>query len=84
MFHRQIPNYLPHAILTAIFCCMPLGLIGLYYSFQVNRRLRNEDFEGAWAASRRARMWCTVSFVIGFLCLFIYALGQAFTLMGGK
>ncbi|GEM_PF-6295458 len=83
MFHRDIPNYLPQAILTAVFCCLPLGLIGLYNSFLVNQRLRNEDIEGAWEASRRARMWCMFSFVIGVLCLFIYALSRGFTLMGG-
>jgi hypothetical protein len=84
MYHRQIPNYLPHAILTTILCCLPLGLIGLFFSFRVNWCLAKEDIEGAHAASRRAKLWCTISFIVGALILFIYVLGKVFTIMGEK
>jgi hypothetical protein len=55
----------------------PGGLVAVFYSVQVNRRLHRGQWEGAWRASRSARMWCFVS-VAGFAvaCTVLAATGN--------
>jgi len=57
------PNYLVWAILTTIFCCLPLGVVSIVFSTQVNSKWAMGDVAGAEAASANAKkfaMWAAI------------------------
>ena len=56
-----MPNYLVQAILTTIFCCLPLGIVSIVYAAQVNGKVAAGDRAGALQSSRNARMWAWIS-----------------------
>lgn len=59
------PNYLVWAILATIFCCLPLGVVSIVYAAQVNSKWHAGDTEGAWLASKNARLWAWITFGAG-------------------
>ena len=62
---QNIPNYLVQSILVTIFCCLPSGIAAIVFSSQVNSKLAVGDFEGASESSRKAKLWCWISFGAG-------------------
>ena len=73
-----IPNYLVQAILVTIFCFPPLGIPAIIYAAQVNSKVIQGDIDGAFEFSRKAMMWCWISFgafiVIGLIYLLAFVL----------
>ena len=63
--YRHVEDYLVRSILVTIFCCLPLGVVGIVYAAQVNGYLRNGDTGNAMAASENARFWSSLSFWLG-------------------
>ena len=61
----NVPNYLVHSILATLCCCLPLGVVALVYSSQVNTKLAAGDVAGAEASSRSARTWVIVAVIAG-------------------
>jgi hypothetical protein len=43
------------AILVTLFCCIPLGIVGIVKSREVNKKLAANDYAGALAASNSTR-----------------------------
>jgi hypothetical protein len=74
-----VQNYLVFAILATVLCCIPAGIPAIIYAAQVNGKLAVGDLAGAKAASENAKMWCWVSFGLGFAC---YAIGGLFMMLG--
>jgi hypothetical protein len=74
MQSQNVPNYLPQAILTTLFCCLPFGIVAIVYAAQVNTKLQVGDYEGALQASKSARTWCWASFGAGLAVFLIYFL----------
>jgi hypothetical protein len=70
----DIPNHLAEAIVATLLCCLPLGIVAIVYSSQVNSKLLEGDIEGAQAASNKASMWSGISFGAGFLFILVYFL----------
>ena len=66
---QDVPNYLVQAILTTIFCCLPLGIVSIVYAAQVNGKLEAGDRAGALQSSRSARMWAWISFGTGLVLI---------------
>ncbi len=64
-----VPTYLAHSIIVTIFCCWVFGIPAIVYAAKVNARLAANDYEGAVASSKTARMWCWIAF--GTWCLFV-------------
>ena len=58
-------NYLVWAILATVLCCLPLGVVAIVFSSQVNSKWMAGDFPGAQEASRRARLFTIWSVVAG-------------------
>jgi hypothetical protein len=58
-------NYLPWAIVTTLFCCLPAGIVSIVFASQVNGKWRAGDFQGAVIYSNRAKTWAIVSAVLG-------------------
>ena len=61
----QVPNYLVQAILCTVCCCPPFGIPAIVFAAQVNSKLAAGDAQGAMEASRKAKMWCWISFGLG-------------------
>ena len=60
-----IPNYLILSIFTTLCCCLPLGIVALVFSAQVNTKLAAGDVAGAQRASNSARTWSIIALVAG-------------------
>jgi hypothetical protein len=60
----QVPSYLGWAIAVLILCFWPTGIVAVVYAGQVGDRLALGNVEGAWDSSRKAKMWCWISFAI--------------------
>ena len=60
-----VPNYLWQSIVTALFCCLPTGVVALVFAAQVSSKLAAGDVAGAQAASAKARTWCIVALIAG-------------------
>lgn len=68
---QQIPNYLVHAILSTLCCCLPLGIVSIIYATQVNTKRDAGDIAGAWEASKNAKKWAMISAGVGVVWLII-------------
>lgn len=82
---QQPDNYLVWAILSTIFCCLPLGIVSIIYSTQVNSKWAAGDFEGALKASQNAKkfaIWAAIIWlifvVLYVIFVFVLGLGTAF------
>ncbi|GLW12228.1 hypothetical protein Misp01_73560 [Microtetraspora sp. NBRC 13810] len=60
-------NHLVPAILTTIFCCLPLGIVAIVKSSQVNSRWAAGDYQGAITASEEAKTWWKRTLIIGII-----------------
>ncbi len=68
----NIPNYLPQAILSTLFCCLPFGIAAIVYASQVNSKITAGDIVGATEASNNAKKWCWVAFGLGLVGTVLY------------
>ena len=58
-------NWLVESILVTIFCCLPLGIVGIVFASRVNTKFAAGDYEGALKASADAGKWTKIGFGIG-------------------
>jgi len=68
------PNYLVWAILSTIFCFLPLGIASIVFAAQVNSKWATGDVAGAQRASELAKkltIWAVVVGAIGYVILLI-------------
>lgn len=67
----QIPNYLVQSIVVTLCCCLPLGVVAIIFSAQVNSKLAAGDVAGAREASNKAKMFAWLGFGIGIVVIII-------------
>ncbi len=67
------PNYLVWAILSTIFCCLPLGIVSIVFAAQVNSKWATGDAAGAQESSNKAKQWAIWSAVAGVIVGVLYA-----------
>lgn len=79
-------SHLALAILTTVFCCLPLGIVSIVYASKVDSLYSVGDIAGATYNSMQARKWAywgiglaLVSAVLYFL--FVVCLGMAASLL---
>ncbi len=65
-------NWLVESILVTIFCCLPLGIVGIVFAVQVNKLYGDGDTEGALQASANAGKWTKIGFWAGIIGVFIW------------
>lgn len=58
---EKIPNHLIESILVTIFCCLPIGIVGIVYANKVNTYLALGDVDSAREASKKANMWLLIA-----------------------
>lgn len=68
------PNYLVWAILSTLFCCLPLGVVSIVFAAQVNSKYAMGDIAGAQESSNKAKMWAMWSAIIGVVFLVLYVI----------
>ena len=84
---EYVPNHLVWAILSTVFCCLPLGIVAIVYAAQVDGKRAAGDLAGAQEASRNARFWAILSAALALIPLTLYLLFvlvvAAFGVLGG-
>jgi len=76
----QVSNNLVWAILSTLFCCLPLGIVSIVFAAQVNTKLAAGDVAGARESADKAKKWAIYSVVawvvlVVLYLIFIFALG---------
>lgn len=71
-------NWLVESILATIFCCLPLGIVGIVFASQVNSKFDAGDYQGALRASKDAGKWTKIAFFIGIIQFIIGVLWVIF------
>ena len=71
---QKIPNYFALSIFITFFCCLPLGIPAILHSAQVNGKIQAGDIQGAMESSRKAKMWCLLSFGVGLIVIILFFL----------
>ena len=67
----NIPNYLVPAILSTVFCCLPLGVVSIIFATQVNSKIAAGDIAGATESSGKAKMFMFLAVGLGLLSIVI-------------
>ena len=62
-----VPNYLIPAILSTVFCCLPLGVVSIIFATQVNSKIAAGDTAGAMESSKKAKMFMFIAVGLGVL-----------------
>jgi hypothetical protein len=58
---ERVPNHLVWAILTTLFCCLPLGIVSIVHAARVDDRRATGDLAGARESSAKAGFWALMS-----------------------
>jgi hypothetical protein len=66
------PNHLVWAILSTLFCCLPLGIAAIVFAAQVNSKYNAGDYAGAQESSRKARAFSLWSTIIGVVLVLLW------------
>ena len=66
------PNYLVWAIVSTVFCCLPLGIASIVFAAQVNGKYASGDVAGAQQSSAKAKKFAIWSAVVGLLVGALY------------
>lgn len=77
---NYVNNNLVWAILSTLFCCLPLGIVSIVFAAQVNGKLAAGDVTGAQEAADKAKKWAMWSAIAGIslavlYIIFIFAMG---------
>lgn len=73
-----VPTNLVWAILSTLFCCLPLGIVSIVFAAQVNGKLAAGDLAGARESSENAKkfaMWGAIVSVVAIALYFILVFG---------
>ena len=79
---NQLPpkpdNYLVWAILSTLFCCMPLGIPAIVFASQVDSKYAQGDYSGALETAQKATTWSWIAAgtgLAGMLLYFLFMIG---------
>jgi hypothetical protein len=71
-----VPNNLVLAIIATVVsvlgCCLPHGLVSVFFATQVTKKAGLGDIEGATEAAKQAKMWAWISIAVGIIGLIIW------------
>mgnify|MGYP002626571467 CR=1 FL=1 len=72
--HVKPKNYLVWAILSTLFCCLPLGVVSIVYAAKVDGLYQSGDYDGAEDAAEKAKNYATYSAIAGIVVSVLYAI----------
>ncbi len=58
-------NWILESILVTLFCCLPLGIVGIVNASKVDSKYASGDYAGAQKASEDAAKWTKIGFFVG-------------------
>lgn len=67
-------NWLVESILVTLFCCLPLGIVGIINAASVEGKYAQGDTDGAQRAAQTAKTMVLVSAIVGVLGVLVYIL----------
>ena len=67
-------NYLVWAILSTLFCCMPLGIPAIVFASQVDSKYAQGDYSGALETAQKAKIWSWIAAGTGLAGMLLYFL----------
>jgi len=76
-------NYLVWAILSTLFCCLPLGIVSIVFSSKVDGQYNAGDYMGAQDSANKAKNFAMWGAIIGVVGLIIYILLVVFAGFAG-
>jgi hypothetical protein len=76
----SVPNYMIPSIIS-LFCCLPLGVVGLIFAAKVNGQVQAGDTQGALDSSKKAKMFSFIGIGLGLLAGLGYLI--FFVIIGG-
>ena len=65
-------TWLLESILVTLFCCLPLGIVGIINAANVSSKYESGDIEGSKKASQEAAKWTKYGFFIGLIIGVLY------------
>lgn len=65
-------NNIVLAILTTLFCCLPLGIVSIIYASKVNGLYNSGDYHGAIEAANSAKNYAMYSVICGAVAFVFY------------
>lgn len=65
-------NYLVWAILSTLFCCLPLGIASIVFAAQVDGKYNSGDHAGAREASEKAKKFAMWGAIAGVVVIVLY------------
>ena len=65
-------NYLVESILVTLFCCLPLGIVGIIHASKVEGLWFAGDQEGALKAADDAKKWVKYAVIAGAVFIVLY------------
>lgn len=74
-------NYMVWAILSTLFCCLPLGIASILSASKVNQLYRAGNYHEAQKSSDMAKKLAIISAVLGLVVNAIYFF---FVILGGE
>lgn len=66
------PTYIAPAILVTIFCCQPFGIVAIVYAAIAMGKNSSNEYDAAFEAAKKAKMWSWIGFGVGFAFIAIY------------
>lgn len=79
---NEIRTFLIPNIIATLLCCMPLGIIGLFFSTNVQHHIDAGNLDEARKSSERAWLFMVIAYGSGFIFGSIYLLFQILTILG--
>ena len=65
-------NWLWQSIVVTLFCCVPLGIVGIVHAAKVDVLYYNGKYSEAEAVARSARNWTILAFLIGLVLILMF------------
>lgn len=75
-------NHLVLAILCTVFCCLPLGIVGIVYANKVDSLYAMKQYQEAKSASDSASQWSWIGIIISGVISVLYFFGMLGALAG--
>jgi hypothetical protein len=75
-----IRTHLAWAVLFAMVCFLPTGIVAVLYALRTQRAVTEERLDDARRSSRVGKRWLVLTFVVGIL-IYLF-LGAVFALLG--
>jgi hypothetical protein len=81
--YQTVPpsNNLAWAIVSTVLCCVPLGIVAVYFSSKVDRLWFSGDHVGAVDAADKAKKWAIAAIVVGVIFYTLYILFNIYIAM---